>query len=461
MSQPLIYIVDDEPAVAQVVSHWVTNRWGYTGKVFTTGKQALDEMGELPDLVLLDIMLPEMDGIEVLKQIKAQYPEMPVIMLSAQAQVDTAVETLRIGASDYFSKPIDFPKLGTSIKHALEMSELTREVKRLREVVESEVQFENILSNDGLMQEVFKLVNKVKDSDITVLIQGESGTGKELIARAVHFNSKRKAKPFVVLNCAAIPRELLESELFGHERGSFTGAVQRRIGKFEQADGGTLFLDEIGEMDPALQAKLLRVIQTGEFERVGGNESLRSNVRILAATNRDLKKAVQAKEFREDLYFRLSSFPIVLPPLRQRRSDVLLLAEHFLKRFAEKEAKGKMTFSRHALNRIYQYPWPGNVRELENAIERAVVVAEGKTVTENDLPIAVKAFSTPEPGDAASPSLAFDDTQPIMPFERLKEAAIRHALKLTEGNIVEAAKRLGIGRATLYRMMKRYRIEGA
>ena len=461
MSQPLIYIVDDEPAVAQVVSHWVTNRWGYTGKVFTTGKQALDEMGELPDLVLLDIMLPEIDGIEVLKQIKAQYPEMPVIMLSAQAQVDTAVETLRIGASDYFSKPIDFPKLGTSIKHALEMSELTREVKRLREVVESEVQFENILSNDGLMQEVFKLVNKVKDSDITVLIQGESGTGKELIARAVHFNSKRKAKPFVVLNCAAIPRELLESELFGHERGSFTGAVQRRIGKFEQADGGTLFLDEIGEMDPALQAKLLRVIQTGEFERVGGNESLRSNVRILAATNRDLKKAVQAKEFREDLYFRLSSFPIVLPPLRQRRSDVLLLAEHFLKRFAEKEAKGKMTFSRHALNRIYQYPWPGNVRELENAIERAVVVAEGKTVTENDLPIAVKAFSTPEPGDAASPSLAFDDTQPIMPFERLKEAAIRHALKLTEGNIVEAAKRLGIGRATLYRMMKRYRIEGA
>jgi len=307
------------------------------------------------------------------------------------------------------------------------------------------------------MQEVFKLVHKVKDNDICVLVLGESGTGKELIARAIHYNGIRKNGPFTVVNCASIPRDLLESELFGHEKGSFTGAYQRRIGKFEQANGGTLFLDEIGELDPSLQSKLLRVIQSRQFERVGGNETLTADVRLVSATNRDLVKAVAQKEFREDLYFRLATFPIMLPPLRERRSDILLLAEHFLKHFCEEVSKPNLGISKKALRLLYDYAWPGNVRELQNAIQRAVLMADGNTINEKDLPLAVVTFGSREENDAASPLSIGEET--IRPLEKVKEESIRQALKITEGNIVEAARKLKIGRATMYRLMKKFKIE--
>jgi DNA-binding NtrC family response regulator len=452
----LIYIVDDEETISKLLEHWVEKKWGYEARTFVTGEECLDNLGTIPDAIILDIMLPGIGGVETLKRIKSRNPDVPVIMLSAQGKVDVAIETIKLGATDYFSKPVDFTKLEVGVKNAIQTHDLSREVSRLREAVGKPVHFDSIISDNGAMQEVFKLVQKVKDNDICVLVLGESGTGKELIAQAIHYNGNRKDKPFVVVNCASIPHDLLESELFGHERGSFTGAHQRRIGKFEQAIGGTLFLDEIGELDLSLQSKLLRVIQTKQFERVGGNDTLTTDVRLISATNRDLVKAVAQKQFREDLYFRLATFPIMLPPLRDRRSDILLLAEHFLKKFSVEVSKPGIGFSKKALKLLYEYAWPGNVRELENAIQRAVLMADGPAIAEKDLPLAVVTFGSREEATITSPlSLGVEH---IRPLEKVKEEIIRLALKSTEGNIVDAARRLKIGRATMYRLMKKYKI---
>jgi DNA-binding NtrC family response regulator len=452
----LIYIVDDEDTISKLLEHWVTKKWGYQARTFPSGEACLEALGTQEDLVLLDIMLPGIGGVDTLKEIKSRYPELPVIMLSAQGKVDVAIETIKQGATDYFSKPVDFAKLEISIKNALQTYDLAREVFRLREAVEKPVHFDNIISNNGSMQEVFKLVQKVKDNDICVLVLGESGTGKELIARAIHYNGARQKGPFVVVNCASIPHDLLESELFGHEKGAFTGAHQRRIGKFEQASGGTLFLDEIGELDLSLQAKLLRVIQNKQFERVGGNETLTTEVRLVSATNRDLVKMVSQKQFREDLYFRLATFPIMLPPLRDRRSDILLLAEHFLKKFSTEVGKPGLGYSKKALKLLYEYSWPGNIRELENAIQRAVLMADGQVVVEKDLPMAVVTFGSSDDAQAGSPlSLGSDH---VRSMDKMKEESLRQALTATNGNIVEAARKLKIGRATMYRLMKKYKM---
>lgn len=457
MAENLIFIVDDEESVAKLLELWVTEKWKYKARVFSSGEKCLEALDEGPEVVLLDLMLPGIGGTETLKEIKKREPDLPVFILSAQAKIDVAIETLKVGASDYFSKPIDFPRLEIAIKNALQISQLSKEVQRLRETVSQRVHFENIVAQSGEMHDVFSLVGKVKDNEIPVLVLGESGTGKELVAKAIHYNGKRKNGPFIVVNCASIPRDLLESELFGHEKGSFTGAVQRRIGRFEQAGGGTIFLDEIGELDLSLQAKLLRVIQSKEFERVGGNETIKTETRVVSATNRDLKEEVKHKRFREDLYFRLSTFPIVLPPLRQRKSDILLLAEHFLKQYSKELSKPNLKFSRKALNLLYEYPWPGNVRELENAIQRGVVMVDNQEITERELPLSVQTFASPVVGDKAVSPFALEDDV-IVPFEKLKENAIRNALKATKGNIVEASQKLKIGRATLYRLMQKYKI---
>lgn len=453
MASSLIYIVDDEETIRKLLEHNVTKRWGHEARTFESGEACLDALIDDPDLILLDIMLGGISGVETLKEIRKRRPDLPVIMLSAQASIEVAIESLKIGATDYFSKPIDFAKLEISVRNSLQLRQISLEMSSLKERIQNDVQFENIVSASGEMQEVFRLVSKVKNSEIPVLVMGESGTGKELISRAIHFNSHRKEAPFVVVNCASIPHELLESELFGHEKGAFTGAYQRRIGRFEQAHTGTIFLDEIGEMDLALQAKLLRVIQTKEFQRVGGNETITSDVRLVSATNRDIREEVRHKRFREDLYFRIAAFPIVIPPLRQRRSDILILAEHFLKSVGKANSK-TLQFSRETLRLLYDYPWPGNVRELENVIQRAVVMTEGKEVTPGDLPASLQSF-------LVSPSTTdpFVETeQVILPLDKVKEAALRNALKITKGNIAEASARLKLGRATLYRLMKKYRI---
>ena len=456
MSNKLIYIVDDEQSISKLLSFWVKDKWGYNVEVFSSSESMLKKVNSKPDLILLDIMLPGLDGIETLKRIRQMDENLPVIMLSAQGSIEVAVESLRFGAYDYFSKPIDQQKLELAIKNAIKNYDLQKELQNLKENVRREYSFDNIITADGKMQDVFKLVSKVLDNDISVLIYGESGTGKELIARAIHYNGKRKDKPFVVVNCASIPRELLESELFGHEKGSFTGAHQRKLGKFELAKDGTIFLDEVGELEMLLQAKLLRVIQNKEFERVGGTELIKTNVRIISATNRDLKAAVEDKEFREDLYYRLNSFPIFIPPLRQRRSDILVLAEHFVEEFNKKLVKNMKGFTKKALKLIYEYDWPGNIREMENTIERCLIISDKDVIDVDELPQHIRAAD--KSGFFDQPGTIFTDDN-IVPFEKIKEEAIRHALKVTKGNIVEAAKRLQLGRATIYRLMEKYSIE--
>ncbi|MBK7258179.1 MAG: sigma-54-dependent Fis family transcriptional regulator [Ignavibacteriae bacterium] len=320
MSSHRIFIVDDEPLLRQLLERHVTASWGHTARTFPDAESCLAALDESPDLILMDIGLPGIGGVEALRQVRKADPELPVIMLSAQESVEVAVSTWKLGAHDYLTKPPDISRLEASVRAALHVRSLSREVIRLRESVAASGNFANIVTHDGRMQDVLAHVQRASDSDIAVLIQGESGTGKELIARALHFNGRRKEGPFVVVNCASIPRELLESEIFGHEKGAFTGAIGRKIGKFELAHTGTIFLDEIGEMDMALQAKLLRVIQQREFDRVGGAATVRVDVRIVSATNRELRRAVREKQFREDLYYRISSFPIHLPALRERRS---------------------------------------------------------------------------------------------------------------------------------------------
>lgn len=456
--EKLVFIVDDEPSILKLLSHWVKNQWGYKVEAFQNGKDALKalETGD-PDLLLLDIMLPDINGNELLKTIKTKNQHLPVIMLSAQGSIEVALESLRLGAFDYFPKPIDQNRLLPSVKNAINNYDLNRKVEELEKNLNKEYSFENIISADKKMQDVFKMVTKVLNNDITVLVHGESGTGKELIARAIHFNGIRKNNPFVVVNCASIPRELLESELFGHEKGAFTGAHQRKIGKFELAQGGTIFLDEIGEMEMSLQAKILRVIQQKEFERVGGNEIIKTDVRILSATNRDLQEAVEEKEFREDLYYRLSSFPITIPPLRERRGDIVILINHFIKEFNQKHTKNIKGLNKPALKVFYDYDWPGNVRELENKLERCVIMTDGDYIDSDVIPPQITNSNGSAGINISGP--LFGDDSPVIPFEKLKEEAIRHALSVTSGNIVEAAKKLSVGRATLYRLMDKYRID--
>jgi len=452
-----IFIVDDEESILKLITHWVKNDWKYKVKTFMNGNDLLDSLYEGPDLVLLDIMLPDIGGVEILKRIKRNYKNLPVIMLSAQGSIDVALESIRIGAFDYFPKPIDKNRLEPAIKNAIANYDLQRRVDELKGDLQKEYSFDNIISADRKMQDVFKMVTKVLDNSITVLINGESGTGKELIARAIHYNGIRKDAPFVVVNSASIPRELLESELFGHEKGSFTGAYQRKIGKFELANGGTLFLDEIGEMEMSLQAKILRVIQQREFERVGGNETIKSDVRIISATNRNLKEMVTNREFREDLYYRLSSFPIYIPPLRERRGDIVILINHFLNEFKLKVGKDIEGFTKAALKLMYDYDWPGNVRELENTIERCLILTDHKTIDIDVLPPQI--LNTDGSSSLHSNEPLFGDDSPIIPFEQLKSEAIKHALRITKGNIVEASKKLNVGRATLYRLMEKYNIK--
>lgn len=454
-----IYIVEDEANLQLLLEHNCT-AWGYNVRVFGHGEALMQELagGNEPALFILDIMLPGMSGVDILKECKARLPEVPVIMLSGQGRIDVAVETIKLGAFDYLQKPLDLTKLEITIRNALHVFSLTSEVRKLSDESTERIRFNNIISVSDTMQSVFKLIKKAQNTDISVLIQGETGTGKELIAQALH-EGRRSKGPFVAVNCASIPKDLLESELFGHERGAFTGAVQRKIGRFEQAHGGTLFLDEIGELDLSLQAKLLRVLQTKTFERVGGTELLQVDVRIVSATHRDLLEAAKKNTFREDLYYRLASFPVKLPPLRERKEDIPALAQYFLEKFATRYDQPARNFSPKALRILAHYHWQGNVRELENTIERAVVLCETKTITEDELQLLTGDIELPPPAPNEAPTIHFTTASgEIVPMDKIKEQAIRTALEITGGNIQEAAHKLEIGRATFYRMLEKYDI---
>lgn len=433
-----------------------------------------------PDLVLMDIRMGGMNGLETLRRIRQMDSKLLVILMTAYGTTQTAIEAMKLGAYDYLLKPFDVVKLKDIVSNALKAAHDMRQIVSYQPLLESEDYESGIVGRSEAMQQVFKMIGQVAGTDATALITGESGTGKELVARAIYHHSNRNNQPFLAVNCAAIPEQLLESELFGHERGAFTGATLQRIGKFEQCNGGTIFLDEIGDMTPATQTKILRVLQSGTFERVGGNTPLRVDVRIIAATNKPLEEAVAAREFREDLFYRLNVVRIHIPPLRERREDVRLLVNYFLKKFAREQEAAPKSISNGVIKALEQYHWPGNVRELENIVRRALVVAKGNAILLGDLPPEIAGQSltpsavTPAPAGASTtgetgPADVVSLTRKLFQWARkdpklklipaVERELVLQALKETGGNQVQAAKLLGITRATLRKRIEKFAIQ--
>jgi len=452
-----IALLDDEARLVEILA-MVLRREGYDVLGFTDPMAALAALESREfDLLVTDLKMPGVDGLEVLRRARKTSPELPVILITAHATVPTAVAALREGAFDYVQKPFDNEELRALVKRALEVTRLARENRYLRAELRTRYSLDAVVAESPRVREALELARRAAASRSTVLVTGESGTGKELVARAVHYHSERVGGPFVAVNCKALAPGVLESELFGHERGAFTGAERAKPGLFERADGGTLFLDEIGEIEPGFQTKLLRVLQERRIQRVGGSEEKPIDVRIVAATNRDLRAEIAAGRFREDLYFRLAVIPIHLPALRERREDVLPLAVHFLARWNRELGRSVAGWTPEVERWLLAHDWPGNVRELENAIERGVVLARGDRIGFDDLLV-------DEPGEEPHPGATPDAAGGASLQEFLDAAAaerIRRVLEQTGGKRVEAARRLGIDRATLYRLMRRYGITDA
>ncbi len=443
MSLMKIFVVEDSIPYAKVLVHHLGLNPDNEVEHFSDAMSFLNQLHRIPDCVLLDYSLPDLSGIQVLKRIRSQIPDLPVLIVSGQEDVGTAVDLLKEGAYDYIVKDANAKeRIWNALNNIRENARLRKEIDVLREEVNQKYDFSNIIGSSPGIKQVYKLIEKATRTNITVSITGDTGTGKELVAKAIHYNSKLRNKPLVSINIAAIPTELLESELFGHEKGAFTGAVSKRIGKFEEADGGTLFLDEIGEMDMSLQAKLLRVIQEKELNRVGSNKTVKVNARLLVATNRDLKEEVKLGNFREDLYYRLLGLPIHLPPLRERGGDIMMLAKHFLAAFAKDNGFGEMKISAEAQHRMLSYPWPGNVRELKAIIELAAVLSDDGIIEEKDLNFN---SVSDEMDTLVSEGLS---------LKEYNRRLIEHYLRKNDNNVVEVAKRLEIGKSTLYRMIK-------
>ena len=454
-----ILVVDDEENMVHFLTKFLRAE-GFEVEGAGTGEAALERLRTAPfELVLTDLKLPDADGIEILKAARELHAETVVVLITAYGTIESAIEAMRAGAYDYVTKPFRASEILQVVNKALERVRLRREVSQLRKAVEQRFGLANLVGKSAKMQEVYTQIEKVAGARGAVLIQGESGTGKELVAKALHFNSPRKAGPFVVIDCGAIPEALQESELFGHEKGAFTGAIATKKGLFEEAHGGTLFLDEVAELAPGLQAKLLRALQDGEIRRVGGTKTLHIDSRVIAATNRDLSAEVREGAFREDLFFRLNVFPIFLPPLRERREDIPLLVGYFLDRIAQDGGKPLKQLSPEALRAMMVYPWPGNVRELEHAIERAVIQSEEETITARDLPAEILA-----PGDELTVTLAdsavsYKETMARV-VRDVEVRLIRRALEQSVNNRTEAARILGISRRALVYKLKEYNLRG-
>jgi two-component system nitrogen regulation response regulator GlnG len=447
----------------------------------SSGEEGLKLIPKIkPDLVLMDIRMGGMNGLETLRRIRQMDSRLLVILMTAYGTTQTAIEAMKLGAYDYLLKPFDVLKLKEIVTKALKAAHDMRQVVSYQPLLESEDYELGIVGRSEAMQQVFKMIGQVAGTDATALITGESGTGKELVARAIYHHSNRGTQPFLAVNCAAIPEQLLESELFGHERGAFTGATMQRIGKFEQCNAGTIFLDEIGDMTPATQTKILRVLQSGTFEHVGGNTAIKVDVRVIAATNKPLEEAVAARQFREDLFYRLNVVRIHIPPLRERREDIRLLVNYFLKKLARDQQRPPKSIAAGVIKALEQYHWPGNVRELENVIRRALVVAKGDAILMSDLPMEMAGAASPVSSSASAsaplPAMGAEAgmTDVVMLARRLfqwarKDPKLRlipaverelviQALKETSGNQVQAAKLLGITRATLRKRIEKFEI---
>jgi len=444
-----IFVIEDDPVYTKFLQYVLGLNPDFEVTCFATGKEFLQQLHRRPAIVTLDYALPDVPGESVLRQIREFDPDIPVIVVSAQERIRTAVELLKAGAFDYISKDDDAKdRILNSIQNALQKSTLLKEIGRLRQEISKKYDFENtVIGLSPPIRNLFPMLEKAAGTSITVMVTGETGTGKELLAKAIHYNSDRKSKPFVAVNIAAIPKELMESELFGHEKGSFTGAMARRIGRFEEAQGGTLLLDEIGDMDLNLQSKLLRVLQEKELTRVGGNEMIKLDVRILVATNRNLEEDVKQGQFRNDLYYRLLGLRIHLPPLRERGQDILVLAKHFLDRAAAENKLGKLRLSSDAQQKLLTYTFPGNVRELKSVVDVAAVMAEGGEVRGQDITL------TQVQTDSFMPARD-------MTLDEYTFRLIRSFLNKYDNNVPEVARKLNISKSSIYRYLKEMEAAG-
>ena len=448
-----ILLVDDDASLRRVLAHHLSEA-GYRVLTAADGKTGLELFTEEQvDMVITDIQMPELSGLELLRRISVMSPDAMVLVITAYGSIETAVEAMKLGAYDYITKPFNREELLITVSKGLAYTALVRENRSLKQFIESRFSLDNLIGTSSAMQRVCNLVEKVARTDLAVLITGESGTGKELIAKAIHQQSARRNGPFIAINCGAIPEGLLESELFGHRKGAFTGAYANARGKLEAADKGTVLLDEIGELPLALQVKLLRVLEGGEFNRVGDTETRRVDIRFLATTNRDLSKMVADGRFREDLYFRLKVMPLHLPPLRERREDISLLADHFLKEIAQRYQRPGLHFEKEVFRYFQAYAWPGNVRELKHAIERMAVIAENDSVGINELPENLTAAT----GNAANVLLQLPDDG--IDLEEVEREILRQALDKHGGNQTRAAQYLNITRSALIYRMQKYGLQ--
>jgi DNA-binding NtrC family response regulator len=438
-----IFVVEDDPAYSKFLKYVLALNPDFEVEFFTTGKECINQLHQQPTVITLDYSLPDMPGEKVLKGIREFDPNISVIIISAQEKIGTAVELLKAGAFDYITKDEDAKdRILNSINNARNKNSLIREIDTLKREIATKYEFgKSIIGNSAAIRKTFALLEKAVTNNIIVSITGETGSGKELIAKAIHYNSKQKKKAFVAVNVAAIPRELIESELFGHEKGAFTGAANRRIGKFEEAEGGTIFLDEIGELDLSLQAKLLRVLQEREVTRIGANDVVKLNVRIIVATHRNLQEETKAGRFREDLYYRLLGLPIHLPPLRERGQDVIMIAKHFLDAFSRDNQMPKIRISTEAQEKMLQHPWPGNVRELKSVTELAAVMCSDGEIQAKDLTFT---------NVSAEQSFLLKE----MSLQEYTYRIIRSYLVKYDNNVLEVARRLDIGKSSIYRYLK-------
>jgi DNA-binding NtrC family response regulator len=464
---PHILVIDDDATVRDILKDFLQQK-GFEVSVTGDGEGGVSLIQEGRfDLFLVDLVLPGMGGMEVIKEVYSHNINIPAIIITGYGAIETAVEAIKLGAFDYITKPFVLEELFLVVQRGLDFSKLKQENFSLKKQLKQRYDFQGLVGNSQEMQKVYGLIKKISDTDATILIEGESGTGKELIAKTIHFNSSRAQHLFLPFNCAAIPKDLLESELFGHERGAFTGAFNTRIGRFERANGGTILLDEIGELHPSFQVKLLRVLQEREFERVGGSKTIKVDVRILAATNKNLEKETKAGNFREDLFYRLNVISLHVPPLRERREDIPLLADYFLSHFSKKRKRENVRIAPEVLHFFSQYPWPGNVRELENLIERVIILSEDGLIVPKDLP---QRFQDLQgiPGDKEFEApFIYPETEReiLLPeqginmnglVEEMEKGLIRQAIQKSKGVKSKAAELLGLKRTTLLEKMKKF-----
>ncbi len=446
-----VLVVDDEANVRKLLSEIFTKE-GYRVTTANNGQQALELVAQSPfDLVVMDIRMPVMNGLEAFHVLREHHPNITVIITTAFVSISTAIEAMKLGAYNYISKPFDITEVKLNVRRALEIKELTHEVEALRQEIQNRFSMNNIIGKSGKMQEIYKTIGKVADTNATVLIQGESGTGKELVAKAIHYNSRRKKHPLVKVNCAALPESLLESEIFGYEKGAFTGATDMKMGKFEFAHGGTLFLDEISEMSPALQVKLLRVIQEKEFERIGGLKTIKVDVRIIAASNRNLQELIKTSDFRKDIYYRLNVVPLYIPSLNERKEDIPLLAEYFINKYNQEMKTDVKHVSPETMSMIMAYHWPGNVRELENVIERAMVMGSGSILLPENLPMGLQSYAV-----KADECINYSDKPLREILQTVEKRVIKIALDRNDWNKSQTARQLQMSRQALTYKIEEY-----